>query len=251
MTLALFYQYKSFDRLTNVVDFNNNCVVYAHGTRAGKNVTGSCDSVERDGRIVKKNGWSDPTNNVRKCRVAIRTLHISFCLEDIMSLAYIGTCEKCLKKNEAKGKINWACSEDREFLNCGGCMYSYPRLRPRGCPTYQKLCISMFNRVQSQEPFAREPLLPWCVTYKNETASLGKGTSTFQIERHHEYAIKVHDVGRYSPFLKGTGSLFASSIPVPEGMFRCASERDTCGPNSTLGIGQGRQGGTMLVSISG
>ena len=145
VTLALFYQYKSFDRLTNVVDFNNNCVVYVHGTRAGKIVTGSCDSVERNGRIVKKNGWSDPTN-VRKCRVAIRTLHNSFCLED-MSLAYIGTCEKCIKKNEAKGKINWACSEDREFLNCGGCMY--PRLRPRGCPTYHKLCISMFNRVQN------------------------------------------------------------------------------------------------------
>ena len=103
VTLALFYQYKSFDRLTNVVDFNNNCVVYVHGTRAGKIVTGSCDSVERNGRIVKKNGWSDPTN-VQKCRVAIRTLHNSFCLED-MSLAYIGTCEKCIKKMKQKVKL--------------------------------------------------------------------------------------------------------------------------------------------------
>ena len=148
LTLAIFYQYKSFDALTPCVDFNDNPVKYAKGPRAGEVVTGACLSWEENGKLKKKNGWSDPTN-IRKCRVAIRTLHNSFCLED-MTDCYIGTCERCLEKNEdvtGTRTINWLTAINREFQSCGSC--TYPRIRPRGCPTFHRLCVSMYNRVEN------------------------------------------------------------------------------------------------------
>ena len=143
-TIGLFYHYKSFTRLNRVKDLSNHHVQYTNGPHKGQFIVGSCSMVANGDR--KKGGWSDPSN-IRKCRVALRTLHRAFCAGEFPN-AYYAACSKCIKRNEAlAGKINWRNTEQRRFECCDTC--TFHKVKARGDPTYELKCAARFQRVHN------------------------------------------------------------------------------------------------------
>ncbi|KAL7570837.1 hypothetical protein ACA910_018905 [Epithemia clementina (nom. ined.)] len=143
-TIGMFYQYKSYEKIVAVKDFSNNPALFKKGPKAGQVIVGS-KLFFGNGR-KKGGGWNDPTN-VRKCRTAIRTLHLAFCAEDVTK-NYFSVCQKCLAKNiERDGEIDWKNTINRCFVPCDTCMFH--RCRPRGDPTYHAKCIAKFQRVSN------------------------------------------------------------------------------------------------------
>ena len=144
-TVGTFYQYKSLTPLNRVKDLHNNHMKFVNGPKKGEYVVGSY-ALLHDGVKKGNRGWSDPSN-IRKCRVALRTLHREFCASEFAN-AYYPVCPKCIERNTLiGGPIDWSNTHMRRFEPCDTC--TFQKVKPRGDPTYDVKCAARFQRVHN------------------------------------------------------------------------------------------------------